>query len=81
MDPFRATNDISILVIPKTITKLGVTITNKETFPRFQIKFTSSDNINMNIRKTTEYFKKRRRKVYLFVALNLFKYSTIQRNL
>ena len=42
------------------ITKLGATITNKETFLRFQIKFTSSNNINMNIKKDNQTLSKKK---------------------
>ena len=77
-DHILAFNDFPILVSPKMITNLNVAITNKETFLRFRIKFTYSSSINMNIRKTTKHFKKR--KVYLFATLKLFKYSAIQSN-
>ena len=38
-DHISVSNDFLILVILETIIKLDATITNKETFLRFQIKF------------------------------------------
>ena len=55
-DHMPTSNDFSILVILEMITKLYATITNKKTFLKFWIKFTSSNNINMNIQNTTKHF-------------------------
>ena len=55
-DHMPASNDVSILVILETITKLYATITNKKPFLKFWIKFTSSNNIHMNIQNTTKHF-------------------------